>query len=148
MRIRWMLIALLCVALLPAATALPRSTGPAAITQDAPPRDHDDRRDMDHQDMDRHDDHHDMDRRDGHHEPDWDHDRRFEGRNPGYRQGFRDGFGDGRNDREAGRRWHYGLGYKHPDRGFRDEFGNKDQYKREYRQGYEAAYREGYGDRH
>jgi hypothetical protein len=117
MKVRWMFVSLLCMALLPTiATALPRSADSATVPQDA--RDHD-----------------------------WEHDPRFEGHGTGYRQGFRDGFTDGKNDRDAGRRWHYGPGYKHPDRGYRNEFGDKDVYKREYRESYEKGYAEGFGQR-
>jgi hypothetical protein len=118
MKVRWMLVTLFCVALLPSsATALLRVAGSAAIPAAALPQEHD-----------------------------WEHDPRFEGRNAGYRQGFRDGMDDGRRDREAGRKWHFGPGYKHPDRGYRDEFGDKHDYEREYLQGYREGYKEGYGD--
>jgi hypothetical protein len=139
MKVRWMLVSLLCMALVPmAALALPRSVNSATVPQDAP-HDRDDHHDMDHHDGD----HHGMDR-----DHDWDHDPRFSGRKPAYRNGFRDGFQDGRNDREAGRRWHYGSGYKHSDHGYQGEFGDRNEYRREYRHGYEEAYREGYGERH
>ena len=121
MKVRTLLAALLSVALLPmAATALPRAMDTAAVAQD-----HD--RDQDH---------------------DWDHDPRFQGHNQGFRMGFREGLDDGHHDREAGRRFHYGSGYKHTDHGYRDEFGNKNDYKREFRDGYVEGYREGYGEHH
>lgn len=121
MKARWMLAALLCIALLPfSAKALYQYVGPSSVQQND--RDHD----RDH---------------------DWEHDKRFEGRRPAYRNGFREGFGDGRSDREAHRRWHYGLGHKHPDHGYRDEFGNKREYQHEFREGYEQGYKEGFGDR-
>jgi len=117
MKIRWILAALICIALLPAmATAVPHPVTSAAMLQDHG-RDHD-----------------------------WDHDRRFEGRSPGFRMGFRDAYNDGRRDRETGRRWHYGPLYKET-RGYRPEFGSRDLYRREYRSGYDEGYREGYGPR-
>lgn len=121
MKASWMFAALLCAALLPCpAKALFRNPEPLSVAQD---RDHD----RDH---------------------DWEHDRRFEGRRAGFRMGFQDGFRDGRADLERRHKWHYGPGYKHPDRGYRDEFGDRDDYKREYREGYEKGYAEGFGERH
>ncbi len=117
MKFRWMLVALFCMALLPGSVrAVPSFANSAAL-----PQDHG-------------------------HEHDWEHDPRFEGRNPGFRHGFRDGSNDGQRDRGAGRRWHFGPGYKHPDRGYRDEFGDRHDYEREYRQGYEQGYKEAYGE--
>jgi hypothetical protein len=119
MKVRWIVIALLCMAWLPvAASATVRCASSTALLSAALPQEHD-----------------------------WEHDRRFEGRNPGYRQGFQDGFEDGRRDHERGAKWHYGAGYKHPDRGYRGEFGDKHDYEREYREGYEQAYKEAYGER-
>ena len=120
MKVRWMLVAVFCVALLPnSVRALPRFVSSAALPSAALPQ-----------------------------EPhDWEHEPRFEGRSPGFRQGFRDGFEDGRRDRDAGRRWHYGPGFKHPDRGYRGEFGDKHQYEHEYRDAYEQGYKEGFGER-
>lgn len=121
MKVRWTLAALLCTAwltisALPTPTNVtPRTATSAALLSAALPQDHD-----------------------------WEHDRRFEGRNPGYREGFRDGFNDGRRDRDQGRKIHYGPGWKHPDRGYRNEFGDKHDYEREYRAGYEQAYHEAY----
>ncbi len=123
MKFRWMLVALFCMALLPGyVRALPRVVSSAALPSAALPQDHD-------------------------HEHDWEHDPRFEGRNPGFRHGFRDGSNDGQRDRDAGRRWHFGPGYKHPDRGYRDEFGDRRDYEREYREGYEQGYKEAFGER-
>jgi hypothetical protein len=134
MKVRWMLAALLSFALLPAAAmaTLARPATANAVPSAALPQDHD------------HDWHHDHNQDWEHH--DWEHEARFEGRNPGYRQGYQDGFTDGHRDREAGRKWHYGPGYKHPDRGYRGESGDKHDYMREYKEGYEAAYRDGYGE--
>lgn len=72
-------------------------------------------------------------------------------RNPGYQMGFRDGSNDGHNDRAKGRKMKYGLGYKHPDRGYNSSYGNKEAYKQQYRQAYEQAYQQSYngqGDDH
>jgi hypothetical protein len=122
MKVRWMLVALLTMALLPTiANAYPRSASSAALPYAAAlPQDHDW-------------EHHD-----------WEHDERFHGRTPGYRQGFRDGSDDGHRDRDAGRKFHFGPGWKHPDRGYRPEFGDKHDYEHEYRHGYEDGYKDGY----
>lgn len=118
MKVRWMLAAFFCMALLPGSVrAVPRFQGSATMPSAALAQGHD-----------------------------WEHDSRVEGRNPGFRHGFRDGFEDGGRDREAGRKWHYGPGYKHPDRGYRNDFGDKRDYQREYREGYEKGYREAYGE--
>jgi len=67
--------------------------------------------------------------------------------NPGYQMGFQDGSTDGHNDRIRGRRMKFGLGYKHPDRGYRSDYGNKRAYERQYREAYQRAYRESYNGR-
>lgn len=67
--------------------------------------------------------------------------------NPGYQMGFRDGSTDGRNDRNAGRPLKYGLGYKHPDRGYQKSDGDKKSYEQQYRLAYQDAYRQSYGGR-
>lgn len=124
MRVRWMLVSLFCMALLSSSVrAVPCSQGSPMMLSAALAQDHD-------------------------HDHDWEHDQRFEGRSPGFHQGFRDGFNDGERDRQAGRKWHYGPGYKHPDRGYRNEFGDKHDYERDYREGYEQGYKEGYGEHH
>jgi hypothetical protein len=123
MKVRWMLVALLCMALLPA-VAMAQYGGPAPIPQDRFQTDHDW-------------EHHD-----------WEHDQRFAGHGTGYRWGYRDGFTDGHRDRDANRKWHYGPGFKHPDRGYHPEYGDKHIYMQEYREAYENGYREGYGERH
>ena len=41
----------------------------------------------------------------------------------------------------------YGLGYKHPDRGYNSSFGDKRAYEQQYREGYQAAYKESYNGR-
>ncbi len=121
MRFRSMLITLFCLALLPGSVkALPRFASSAALPTAAVAQDWE---------------HHD-----------WEHDERFKGRSPGFRNGFRDGATDGQRDREAGRKWHFGPGYKHPDRGYRNEFGDKHDYEHDYREGYEQGYKEGYGE--
>jgi hypothetical protein len=121
MKVRWILVGVLCLAWLPTAAGAAPRVAASALPSAALPQDRD--------------------------HPDWDHDRRFEGRNPGFKQGFQDGFEDGRRDRDAGRRLHYGPGWKHPDRGYRGEFGDRHDYEREYRDGYEKGYHEAYDRR-
>jgi hypothetical protein len=124
MKVLGMFITLCCLALLPGSVhALPGFASSAALSSAAVAQDHD------------------------HHGNDWEHDQRLQGRNPGFRHGFRDGATDGERDREAGRRWHFGPGYKHPDRGYRDEFGDKRDYEHEDREGYEQGYKEAYEHR-
>ncbi len=79
---------------------------------------------------------------------DWEHDPRLEGKSAAHRQGFQDGITDGHRDHEARRPWHYGPGWKHPDRGYRPEYGDKHAYMNEYKEGYERGYKDGYEDRH
>jgi len=67
--------------------------------------------------------------------------------NPGFRMGYTDGSTDGQNDRRLSKQQKYGLGYKHPDRGYVSSYGDKDSYKQQYRAGYEQGYNEGYGRR-
>lgn len=89
------------------------------------------------------------DRRDGdNHDRDAD---RYGNRNPGYRMGFQDGINDGQGDRASGRRFKYGKGYKHPDRGYVSSYGDKRSYEQQYREAYQKAYQQGYsgqGDEH
>jgi hypothetical protein len=67
--------------------------------------------------------------------------------NQAYQMGFRDGMNDGANDRQEGhsftpqKREHY----KHADSGYNSSFGDKDQYKQAYRDGFMAGYRRGFG---
>jgi hypothetical protein len=65
-------------------------------------------------------------------------------RNPGANMGYSDGVNDGRADRYAGRQFHYGPGYNHPDRGYNNNFGDKGSYEQAYRQAYQQAYQQGY----
>jgi hypothetical protein len=60
--------------------------------------------------------------------------------------GYQDGVMDGRNDRNTGHAFRPTDtdNYKHADRGYNDNFGNKDTWKAEYRQGYADGYREGF----
>jgi len=67
----------------------------------------------------------------------------FKGHDRGYRIGFRAGYEDGRIDLEDGRKWHFGYRFRFPDH-YRLEFGDRDDYLREYREGYEQGYRYGY----
>jgi hypothetical protein len=131
MKVRWILVAILGAALLPAvATALPPVAGFAPLPNAAMPQDD-------------HDRDHDQDR-----DHDWDQDPRFQGRGHGYRQGFRAGFEDGRGDRESGQPRHYGPSFRHPMGGYREEFGDRRDYVRDFHDGYQQGYREGYRGRH
>lgn len=67
----------------------------------------------------------------------------FKEHGQGYRIGFRAGYEDGRIDLEDGRKWHFGYRFRFPDH-YRLEFGGWDDYLREYREGYEQGYRHGY----
>lgn len=60
--------------------------------------------------------------------------------------GYQDGLMDGRNDRSSGHSFRPTDtdNYKHADRGYRDDFGNKDSWKAAYRTGYADGYREGF----
>ena len=67
----------------------------------------------------------------------------FTGHGQGYRIGFRAGYEDGRIDLEDGLKWHFGYRFRFPDH-YRLEFGDRDDYLREFRDGYEQGYRYGY----
>jgi hypothetical protein len=67
----------------------------------------------------------------------------FTGHGQGFRIGFRAGFEDGRTDVEDGRKWHFGYRFRFPDH-YRVEFGSRDDYLKEYREGYEQGYRRAY----
>lgn len=60
--------------------------------------------------------------------------------------GYQDGLMDGRNDRSTGHSFRPTDtdNYKHADRGYHDNFGEKDAWKAAYRQGYADGYREGF----
>ena len=64
--------------------------------------------------------------------------------NPGARMGFQDGTNDGQSDRTARRKFKYGKGYRHPDRGYVSSYGDKQAYEQQYREAYEKAYQESY----
>lgn len=63
--------------------------------------------------------------------------------------GRQDGLADGTNDRRNGHsdRPTQMDNYKNADRGYSSSFGDKNQYKQLYREGYMAAYQEGYNGR-
>src|SRR4051812_6085801 len=63
-----------------------------------------------------------------------------------YDNGFREGLSRGRDDAERGRQFSYARQdeYRDADRGYRRQDGNKDDYRRAFRQGYEAGYTESF----
>lgn len=63
--------------------------------------------------------------------------------------GHRDGLEKGRNDARQGKSYNLERhdAYKDADRGYRDSFGNKDDYKRIYRDSFHRGYDEGYNRR-
>jgi hypothetical protein len=67
--------------------------------------------------------------------------------NQAYQMGFQDGMNDGANDRQGGHDFSPQKRdrYKHADTGYNSSFGDKDQYKQAYRDGFMAGYRRGYG---
>jgi hypothetical protein len=67
----------------------------------------------------------------------------FKGRGQGYRIGFRAGYEDGRSDLEDGSKWHFGYRFRYPDH-YHLEFGDRDSYLKEYREGYEQGYKHAY----
>lgn len=67
----------------------------------------------------------------------------FKGHSEGFRAGFRAGYEDGRMDMEDGMQQHPGYRYLNPDH-YRAQFGDRDTYVAEYRAGYEQGYRRGY----
>jgi len=60
--------------------------------------------------------------------------------------GYQDGINDGARDRRTGHsnRPTQGDNYKHADRGYIPNYGNKDYYKQAYREAYYNAYEQGY----
>jgi flagellar biosynthesis/type III secretory pathway protein FliH len=68
----------------------------------------------------------------------------FQGLGPGYREGFHAGYEDARSDSAAGRAWHFGERFTNPESGYRLEFGSRDDFMRDFRQGYEEGYRHAY----
>ena len=148
MTFRWMWIALLGVALLPAGTlaqtSSPQHTDPGTIPEYGPGD----------QLQDPHGSRHpwDIDQNSRSQDLDLDHDPNFQaleqmpmfkGHGQGYRIGFQAGYEDGRIDVEDGRKWHFGYRFRFPDH-YRVEFGDRDDYLREFRDGYEQGYRHGY----
>jgi hypothetical protein len=63
--------------------------------------------------------------------------------------GFQDGLNDGQRDRQSGHNFRPtdSGAYKHADHGYNSSFGNKDQYKQEYRQANASGYQRGYSGR-
>jgi hypothetical protein len=133
MNLRWLLIALVCTALLPLAAMAPWSAADASSQSgqgDSCPA---------------------QDRNNGP-DSDWDNDTFFQslfqmpvfaGRSDAYLYGFRAGYEDGRRDMEGGLHWNFGSRYRNPDH-YRLEYGDRDDYTRDYRDGYEQGYRHGF----
>ncbi len=158
----------IALAVVTAATLLPAGAFAAGIHLPTPnivAQDHD-RDDNDHHDNGKHKgwDKHDKDRnhdhdRDRDRDGDRDHGRdggntnyrgggyNQQGRNPGYNLGYTDGRNDGAKDRSMNRKFHYGPGWNHPDRGYVNTYGDKNMYKSQYREGYKAGYEAAYGGR-
>ncbi|MBL8148915.1 MAG: hypothetical protein JNN15_03185 [Blastocatellia bacterium] len=63
-----------------------------------------------------------------------------------FNNGYQIGYGQGANDRSYGNRYDVSRNkaYRDGDSGYRDSFGDKDDYKRIFRSGYEQGYRDGY----
>jgi hypothetical protein len=61
--------------------------------------------------------------------------------------GYQDGLNDGARDRQTGHsnRPTQGSNYRHADRGYTPNYGNKDYYKQAYREAYQNGYEQGYG---
>jgi Ni/Co efflux regulator RcnB len=62
--------------------------------------------------------------------------------NPGFQMGMRDGLNDGQTARARGNS-SYGPGWKHPDRGYSSNMGDKRTYEQQYRAGYQQGFQEG-----
>jgi hypothetical protein len=60
--------------------------------------------------------------------------------------GYQDGLNDGQYDRQSGHsfRPEHGDNFKHADRGYIPNYGNKNFYKQDYRNAYEDGYSKGY----
>jgi hypothetical protein len=51
---------------------------------------------------------------------------------------------DGQSDRSRNRKFKYGPGYDHPDRGYNSSYGDKRTYEQQYKQAYQQGYQQGY----
>jgi hypothetical protein len=62
--------------------------------------------------------------------------------------GYQDGFRDGQNDRATGHSYRptHDNNFKHGDRGYEPNMGNRDYYKNAYRQAYQDGYQRGYNN--
>jgi hypothetical protein len=69
--------------------------------------------------------------------------------NPGYSVGYQDGREVGREDRQKGKRFNPSPRGKYDDRdhGYMREYGNKNEYKAQYSEGYRAGYEASFGYR-
>ncbi len=67
--------------------------------------------------------------------------------NAGSQIGYQDGLNDGRNDRATGHSFRptQDSNYRHGDRGWVPNYGNKTYYQQSYRQAYMDGYQQGYG---
>lgn len=68
------------------------------------------------------------------------------GLNVARQSGYQDGLNDGAYDRRTGHsfRPNHNSNYKHGDRGYIPNYGNKDYYKQAYREAYSNGYQQGY----
>lgn len=68
------------------------------------------------------------------------------GLNAARQSGYQDGLNDGAYDRRTGHsfRPNHNSNYKHGDRGYIPNYGNKDYYKQAYREAYSNGYQQGY----
>jgi hypothetical protein len=155
MKIRGMLVAVLCGALLPASAALPAQTAAApqlgGNAQEQSPD-----RNM-NQDPGRGRDlgrNQGMDGSGSYGDRTWDNDAFFlslyqdpifKSHGPGFKEGFRAGYEDARRDLEDGEHSHFGYRFRNPDH-YRLEFGDHDLYIQEFQQGYKAGYQRGYAE--
>ena len=65
-----------------------------------------------------------------------------------YQRGYRDGFNHGQMDRSQGRNYNLRSDdYEDADRGYRDDMGNREEYRETYRQGYQTGYDDAYNGR-
>jgi hypothetical protein len=71
------------------------------------------------------------------------------GGGPAYSRGFEDGRWDGERDLRTGHSFRptHSDNYRHADRGYRHEFGERQYYKDQYRAGYLEGYRMAFGGR-
>lgn len=69
-----------------------------------------------------------------------------EGRKQAHEMGYQDGLNDGHHDFETHHSFRptHDDNYRHADRGYVGNFGDKGRYQQDYREGYERGYDQGY----